>query len=191
MDIHTHMPPYTDPSEMLALVANVSSGKIMILESMTPRCPPFLSISQALFQVDIPPCKNTPTCIVQRNSTLQQVLIPELSPCPTGGKVWRSTCIDKPHNRYIHNIRPHAAELEVSFYDEHLHSTNLLLCMQILLAGFVKRSQSIIVSDIWIPLSLSHQIPHYIQMTIPGAGMYIHGIHIHIAGKPLYENRQI
>ena len=34
-------------------------------------------------------------------------------------------------------------------------------------AGFVERSPSILVTDIKITVSLSHQISHYIQMTIP------------------------
>ena len=37
------------------------------------------------------------------------------------------------------------------------------------LAGFVERSPSILVTDIWITASLSHQISHYIQMTLPAA----------------------
>ena len=36
-------------------------------------------------------------------------------------------------------------------------------------AGFVERSPSILVTDIWITVSLSHQISHYIQTTIPAA----------------------
>ena len=36
-------------------------------------------------------------------------------------------------------------------------------------AGFVERSPSILAPDIWITASLSHQISHYIQMTIPAA----------------------
>ena len=36
-------------------------------------------------------------------------------------------------------------------------------------AGFVERSPSILVTDIWITASLSHQISHYIQMTQPVA----------------------
>ena len=37
------------------------------------------------------------------------------------------------------------------------------------LAGSVERSQSILAPDIWITASLSHQISHYIQMTLPAA----------------------
>ena len=36
-------------------------------------------------------------------------------------------------------------------------------------AGSVERSPSILVTDIWITASLSHQIYHYIQMTTPAA----------------------
>ena len=36
-------------------------------------------------------------------------------------------------------------------------------------AGPVERSPPILVPDIWITLSLSHQISHYIQTTIPAA----------------------
>ena len=36
-------------------------------------------------------------------------------------------------------------------------------------AGFVERSPSILAPDIWITVSLSHQISHYIQTTIPAA----------------------
>ena len=36
-------------------------------------------------------------------------------------------------------------------------------------AGQMEKSPSILVPDIWITLSLSHQISHYIQMTIPAA----------------------
>ena len=36
-------------------------------------------------------------------------------------------------------------------------------------AGFVERSPSILVTDIWITASISHQISHYIQMTQPVA----------------------
>ena len=37
------------------------------------------------------------------------------------------------------------------------------------LAGSVERSPSILVPDIWITVSLSHQTSHYIQTTIPAA----------------------
>ena len=59
------------------------------------------------------------------------------------------------------------AELEASHYDEHLHLVTINLFSSP--AGQVERSPSTIVPDIWITVSLSHQISHYIQMTRPAA----------------------
>ena len=39
-------------------------------------------------------------------------------------------------------------------------------------AGSVKRSVSIGVPGIQVTASLTHQIPHYIQMTLPGTSQY-------------------
>ena len=47
--------------------------------------------------------------------------------------------------------------------------TNILQEKVNSLAGSVERSPSILVPGIWITVSLSHQISHYIQMTIPAA----------------------
>ena len=50
------------------------------------------------------------------------------------------------------------------------------------LAGSVERSASILVTDIWITASLSHQISHYIQMTFPAASDVVYS-HCHACWK--------
>ena len=88
--------------------------------------------------------------------------------------MWRSQCIEEDDRHYVHTyILIDQAELD----NEHLHwklFIHFLLTFSYYKlfsshAGQMERSPSIIVPDIWITLSLSHQISHYIQMTRPAA----------------------
>ena len=72
------------------------------------------------------------------------------------------------HDRYIMYIYIliDQAELQASvIVCSHFFTINLFSSP----AGCVERSPSIIVPDIWIKVSLSHQTSHYIQMTRPAA----------------------
>ena len=95
--------------------------------------------------------------------------------------MWRSQCIeeDDRYIMYVHTDQPScftirrafALEINWSFSAYILTQKAIETCQKLFssLAGQVERSPSIIAPDIWITLSLSHQISHYIQMTIPAA----------------------
>ena len=76
------------------------------------------------------------------------------------------------HDQHVHmyenatQIRLHCTNVPGSYVTNILQEKGKVFSS---LAGCVERSPSILVTDIWITASLSHQISHYNQLTKPAA----------------------